>query len=76
MRLEIEVPNYANIAALIESSIEDILFDNAPTPDDIRIVNIFESFDIPNSKYDARKSNFAFLCIYLLIMMSISLNLT
>ena len=62
MRLETEAPSYANIIALIESNIEDILFDDATTPDDIYIANLFESFGVPNFKYDAMKSNFTYLC--------------
>ena len=62
MRLKTEAPSYADIAALIKSNIEDILFDDIPTPNDIYIANLFESFNILNSKYDAIKSNFTYLC--------------
>ena len=75
MRLKIEAPSYAGIVAFIESSIKDILFDDAPTLNDIFITNLFKSFNVPNSKYNAMKSNFTCM-IYLLIMMSISFNLT
>ena len=60
--MEIEAPSYADIVAFIESSIKDILFVDEPTPDNIFIANLFEYFDVPNSKYDAMKSNFAYLC--------------
>ena len=40
MRLETEAPSYTDIAALIEFNIEDILFDDAPTHDDICIANL------------------------------------
>ena len=62
MWLETEAPSYADIAALIESNIKDIIFDDTPTSDDIYIANLFESFDVPNSKYDTMKYNFAYLC--------------
>ena len=58
MRLETKVPSYADIAAFIE----DVLFVDKPTLDDIYIANLFESFDVPNSKYDAMKYDFAYLC--------------
>lgn len=38
------------------------MFDDTPTPYDICIANLFESFDVLNSKYNAMKSNFAYLC--------------
>ena len=62
MRLETEASSYADIVAFIESNIKDILFDNAPTHDCICIADLFKSFDVPNSKYDAVKSNFSYLC--------------
>ena len=60
--METEAPSYADIAALIDSSIEDIMFEDTPTSDDVCIASLFESFDVPNSKYDAMKSNFTYLC--------------
>ena len=60
MRFETEAPSYADITALIESNIEDILFDDAPTPDDIYIANLFEFFE----KYYV-------IPIYLIIMLNL-----
>ena len=62
MRLEIEAPNYADITALIESGIEDILFKDEPTPDDIYIPSLFESSNVLNLKFNAMNSNFAYFC--------------
>ena len=62
MRLETEAPSHIDIAALIESDIEDILFEDEPTPDDIYIPSLFESSDVLNLKFNAMNSNFAYLC--------------
>ena len=60
--METEAPSYADIAALIDSSIEDIMFEDTPTSDDVCIASLFESFDVPNSKYDAMKFDSSYLC--------------
>ena len=62
MRLEVEAPSYADIAALIESGIVDILFKDEPTPNDIYIPSLFESSDVLNLKFNAMNSNFAYFC--------------
>ena len=62
MRLENEAPSYADITAIIKSSIKDILFEDTPTLDDICIDCLFESFNVPNFKYNVMKYNFAYLC--------------
>ena len=62
MGLEVKAPSYTDIVAVIESNIEDILFWGTPTPNDIYIASLFESFNVSNSKYDAMKSNFTYLC--------------
>ena len=59
MRLEIEAPSYADITALIESGIEDTLFEDEPTPNDICILSLFESSDVLNLKFNAMNYNFA-----------------
>ena len=60
MRLETKAHSYADITTFIDSIIEDILFDDVPILDDICIANLFESFDVSNSKYDAMKYDFIF----------------
>ena len=42
MRLETEAPSYVDITAFINSSIEDVMFIDELTPDDICITSLFE----------------------------------
>ena len=52
--------NGDEVATILESSIDDILFEDT-TEDDLCPFSLFETDDVMNSKVDAMKSNFAYL---------------
>ena len=51
--------NYAKVTAILESTINDILFEDVTTGDDLYTFPLFETNDIMNSKVNAIKSYFA-----------------
>ena len=61
VRLEAEAASCTDITAFIESSIDDILFDDVFVSDDVCTANLFESDDVLNTKLNVMKSNFAYL---------------
>ena len=56
-----ETLNYEEVAAIFESSIDDILFEEIATGDDLYTFPLFETDDVMNSKVNAMKLNFAYL---------------
>ena len=58
-RLEAKTVSYAKIAAFIESSINDVLFDDVSISTDVCTASLFESNDVLNAKFNVMKSNFA-----------------
>ena len=56
-----ETLNCEKVAAMLESSINDILFEDIATRDDLCTFSLFENDDVINYKVNAMKSNFAYL---------------
>ena len=56
-----EVLDYDEVTAILESSINDILFEDITTEDDLYTFPLFETNDVMNSKVNAIKSDFAYL---------------
>ena len=56
-----EVLDYAKVTAILESSINDILFKDTTTEDDLYTFSLFETDDVMNSKVNVMKLDFAYL---------------
>ena len=56
-----ETLNCAEVTDILESSIIDILFEDAATEDDLCTFPLFETNDVMNSKVNAMKSDFSYL---------------
>ena len=56
-----ETLNFENVAATLESSIDDILFEDNAIGDDLCTFPLFETDDVMNSKFNVMKSTFAYL---------------
>ena len=53
--------NCAEVTAILKSSIDDILFEDTTTRDNLYTFPLFETDDVMNSKINVMKSNFAYL---------------
>ena len=53
--------NYDEVATILESSIDDILFKDTTTEDDLCTFSLFETDDVMDFKVNAMKLDFAYL---------------
>ena len=60
--------NCDEVATILESSIDDILFEDTTTEDDLYTFSLFETDDVMNSKVNAMKSNFACSIFFLMVV--------
>ena len=58
---KIETLNCEQVTAILDLSIDDILFKDTATRDDLYSFPLFETDDVMNSKVNAMKLNFAYL---------------
>ena len=61
IKSKVEILDYAEVTIILESSINDILFEDTTTEDDLCTFPLFETDDVMNSKFNAMKSDFAYL---------------
>ena len=56
-----KIHQIAKIAEILESSIDDILFEDTTTEDYLCTFSLFKTNNVMNSKVNIMKSNFAYL---------------
>ena len=75
LRLEskIETLNCKEVAAILESGNDDILFEDIATRDDLCTFPLFETDDVLNSKVNVVKSDITYLFDFFLMVVFIAL---